>query len=171
MILQQTLFPYNISDLKPVINEVGFDQHFNTVYKGYIEDFNNSKGDIPFNKAGAYLHGRYFDNIREYREKNEPTGKVEHIIINRYGSYKNFQVTILDQATRLQGNGWLWMNHAGYVNIIPNNRIVNDIVLLIDLWEHAYVFTHGINKEQYLKTHMHIINWDAVNSRLVQDSD
>ena len=48
MILQQTLFPYNISDLKPVINEVGFDQHFNTVYKGYIEDFNNSKGDIPF---------------------------------------------------------------------------------------------------------------------------
>jgi len=171
MILEQTIFPYNISDLKPVINEIGFDQHYNHVYKKYVDDFNLSKGDIPFNKAGAHLHSIYFDNIREYRKENAPTGKIEFIINNRYGSYNNFIITVLEQADRLQGNGWLWMNHAGYVNIIPNNRIVKDIILLIDLWEHAYAFTHGINKEQYLKTHMGIINWDTVNNRLVQDSD
>ena len=167
MNLTQIVFPYNIQELNPCINETGFDLHFNGVYKQHIENFNNSVGDIPFNKAGAFLHSTYFDNIREFRQSNIPTGKVLQVIENRYGNFDKFVITVIDQATRLQGNGWLFMNHAGYVNIIPNNRIVSDIILLIDLWEHAYIPTHGINKVEYIKTHMNIINWDTVNNRLV----
>lgn len=162
----QIIFPYNIQELSPCINEIGFDLHFNGIYKQHVDNFNSSKGDIPFNKAGSFLHSLYFDNIREYRKDNLPSGKVLNIIENRYGSFDNFKLTCIDQATRLQGNGWLFMNHAGYINIIPNNRIVNDIILLIDLWEHAFIPSHGINKEDYIRTHMNIINWDTVNNRL-----
>ena len=75
---------------------------------------------------------------------------------------------LFDQAARLQGSGWIFMNHAGYVNIIPNNRLVENVAMIIDLWEHAYYPTHGNDRTKYLKAHMGIINWDVVNARLLK---
>lgn len=158
---------YDISRLKPVISEKSFDLHYNTIYFNHVNDFNKGKGDIPFNKAGAHLHGLFFGNLREYRKDNTPTGRIAQIIATRYGTYENFVTTLLEQGSRIQGNGWLFMNNAGYINIIPNNRIVDNIAMIIDVWEHAYLFDFGNDKTQYLKQFLHLINWDVVNQRLV----
>ena len=158
---------YDISRLKPVISEKSFDLHYNRIYFNHVNDYNRGHGDIPFNKAGAHLHELYFGNIREYRKDNLPTGKIAQIIETRYGTYANFVTTLLDQGSRIQGNGWLFMNNAGYINIIPNNRIVDNIAMIIDVWEHAYLLDHGDNLSQYLKQFLQIVNWDVVNKRLV----
>jgi Fe-Mn family superoxide dismutase len=160
-------FYHDVSALKPAINEIGFDIHFNKVYRQHVTDFNDGIGDFAFNKAGAYLHDLYFDNIREARENNLPTGKSLDVITQRYGTYDNFQKTVREKAATLQGSGWVFMNHAGYVNIIPNNRIVENVALIIDLWEHAYAFAHGANKAAYIEKFFDIINWDKINSRLI----
>lgn len=157
---------YDISRLKPVITEVAFNLHYNKIYADHVNDYNNQHGDIAFNKAGAYLHELFFTNIREFRNSNPPTGKIASIIQMRYGNYENFVVSLLEQGSRIQGNGWLFMNSAGYINIIPNNRIVNNVALLIDCWEHSYILDHGVDKEAYLKQFLHLINWDVVNYRL-----
>lgn len=166
--VNQTPIHFDVSKLKPVINETGFNLHYNGIYKEFVDNVNKSSGDIPYNRAGEFLHKLYFENIREFRQNNEPTGKIQHIIQLRYGSYENFQKTIEDQGSRIQGNGWLFMNSAGYINIIPNNRIVDNIALIIDVWEHAYSFTYGIDKNKYLKDCLSIIDWDVVNKRILE---
>lgn len=165
--LKSVDFHHDVGALKPCISEIGFDIHFNKIYQQYIKDFNNGVGDFAFNKAGAHLHGLYFDNIRERRENNLPIGKSEHVINNRYGSFENFKKTVFEQASRLQGSGWVFMNTAGYVNIIPNNRIVDNVAMIIDLWEHAYAYTFGHDRALYIENFLDIIDWDVVNSRLL----
>ena len=92
--MKQIAITYDIGKLKPVINEIGFNQHFNSIYKGHVDSFNESIGDIPFNKAGAFLHELYFENLREVRPNNVPLGRVEHIINLRYGNFANFVKTL-----------------------------------------------------------------------------
>ena len=158
----------DVSKLKPCINEKTFSEHYNSVYDEHIEKFNQEKVDYAFHKAGIKLHELYFENIRSFKENNIAYGKSLELIQYRYGSWDNFVQTMYDQAERLQGSGWLFMNHAGYVNIIPNNRLVENVAMIIDLWEHAYFNTHGNDRNKYLKTHFGIINWDVVNARLLK---
>ncbi|MCG7944789.1 MAG: hypothetical protein N0C84_00425 [Candidatus Thiodiazotropha taylori] len=159
---------YDISGLKSVIDPQSFEMHYNKVYKNHISCYNESSNDIPFHKAGAYLHELYFENIRGARQDNYPTGKVAQIIIMRYGSFENFVKTCEEQITRLQGSGWIFMNSAGYINIIPNNRIVKDIALIIDFWEHAYLTKFGTDRISYFRNHLSIINWNVVNQRIIE---
>lgn len=169
--MKPVVITYDISKLKPVINETSFDQHFNQIYKNHIVSYTSGIGDIPFNKAGAFLHELYFENIREARPNNLPLGRADNIIALRYGSFDNFVKTLEDQVERLQGSGWVFMNHAGYINIIPNNRIVDNVVLIIDCWEHAYVHAHGTDRSSYIRQHLSIINWDIVNKRIQNIAD
>lgn len=165
--LKLTPITFDISKLKPVTNEVGFDLNYNHVYKGYVDEFNEGIGDHAFNKAGAHLHELYFENVREFRPSNRPVAKAEAIIDMRYGGWENFVDTLMEQVGRLQGNGWVFMNTSGYVNIIPNNRIVDNVAMIIDLWEHAFLPSQGIDRNKYVRNHLNIINWDVVNQRIV----
>lgn len=160
---------YDIAGLKPVASIAGFDLHYHQIYKKHIEDYNTGIGDSAFNKAGTHLHDLYFEGIREVRTDNKPSGKAEHVINMRHGSFERFEQALFEQASRLQGNGWVFMNNAGYVNIIPNNRIVDNVALVIDLWEHAFLPTYGNDRNKYLKDHLSIINWDVVNRRMLEN--
>ena len=165
--LKQTSVLFDISKIKPLVSIDAFDMHYNGVYKKHIDDYNAGLGDYAFNKAGAFLHSLYFENIREWRQDNLPTGKVLQVIEMRYGSYNNFLTMLQEQVDRLQGNGWVFMNTSGYVNIIPNNRIVDNIGFVIDMWEHAYIPTHGLDRNKYLKLSLQCINWEVVNNRIL----
>lgn len=166
--LEQILVSYDISKLKPVINEYTFDLHYNHIYKKHVDNFNKGDGDIAFNKAGSVLHKLYFENIRETRQNNLPSGKVLSVIELRYGSFERFVQTLNDKAKNIQGNGWVFMNTSGYINLIPNNRIVDNVAMIIDCWEHAYIFSYGDNIEKYILNHINIINWEVVNSRILK---
>lgn len=169
--IKQTKVLFDIAKLKPMVSIEAFDLHYYGVYKKHVEDFNAGEGDFAFNKAGAHLHSLYFENIREWRNDNLPMGKSLQVIEMRYGSIENFVSTLLEQSDRLQGNGWVFMNTSGYVNIIPNNRIVDNVAFVIDLWEHAYIHTHGLDKVKYLRNTLQCINWEVVNQRILEPKE
>jgi len=166
MQLQQSKVTYDIGQLKPVITEQSFNVHYNKIYKGYVDDFNEGRGDIPFNKAGAHLHGLYFENLAEYKRQGL-YGPAAELIELRYGTAKNFVQTYMDTVNKLQGSGWVFMNTAGYWNIIPNNRIVDNIALVIDFWEHSYYPNFGNDREAYARMSLDCINWEVVNKRII----
>lgn len=159
----------DVSKLKPCINEKGFELHYTGVYSNHVKEFNHSENtDFAYHKAACKLHELYFQNIMAYKENNAPYGKALELIQYRYDTYENFLTQLYNQADRLQGSGWVYMNNAGYINIIPNNRLVENIALIIDLWEHAYVLTHGANRKEYISSFLGVINWDVVNARLLK---
>ena len=161
---------YDISKLRPVATPDQFAMHLK-IHQKHIDNFNNSEGDIPFEKAGAYLHKLFFENIRERRVDNQPLGKVAEILELRYGTWDNFYKTYQDTVNKLQGSGWVFMNTSGYLNIIPNNRIVDNIAFVIDFWEHAYYPQFGTLKAGYAKEMLHLINWEEVNHRILSSKD
>lgn len=164
--LQRVQVSYDISKLAPAINTKGFNEHYNGNYKAYVDHFNAGEGDLAFNRAGAFLHDIYFQNIRERRDNNVPSGKTAYVIGMRYGTFENFRAMLEKKAKELQGSGWVYMNQSGYLNIIPNHRIVEGVCLLVDLWEHARVYTHGHNLDEYLTEHWKIVNWSDVEARI-----
>ena len=98
MQLQQSKVTYDIGQLKPVISELTFNVHYNKIYKGYVDDFNDGQGDIPFNKAGAHLHSLYFENLAEYKRLGL-YGPAAELIELRYGTPQNFvQTSSLSQS-------------------------------------------------------------------------
>jgi superoxide dismutase, Fe-Mn family len=166
--LEMTPIGFDVSKLKPVISEQAFNLHYNHIYKDHVDRYNKGIGDFAFDKAGAFLHSLYFENIRELRQNNLPIGKSLNTINTRYGSFERFVTTVLDKSRSLQGNGWIFMNTSGYVNLIPNNRIVDNVAMVIDCWEHAYMFNFGNDIESYIKSQLSIINWDCVNERMLK---
>lgn len=160
---------YDISKVK-VFDPSNISEHLK-IYSSHKEKYNNGTGDIPFEKAGMFLHELFFKNIREYRVDNKPLGKVADILETRYGSWKNFYSTYIDTVNKLQGSGWVFMNTSGYLNIIPNNRIVDNIAFVIDFWEHSYYFNYGSDREAYAREVLNIINWDEVNQRILASKD
>jgi Fe-Mn family superoxide dismutase len=170
MNLQLNNLSYDVSQLAPVVSMATVQEHLK-VYSKHKEDFDNGNGDIPFNKAGAYLHKLYFENLREYRKDNRPMGISAQILEMRYGTWENFVKTYQQTVAKLQGSGWVFMNTSGYLNIIPNNRIVDKIGFIIDFWEHAYYPEWGNNREAYAQHHLDIIDWDKVNQRILDSKD
>jgi superoxide dismutase, Fe-Mn family len=161
---------YDISKLKPVIEETHFAEHLK-IYNNNKSRYDQGVGDIPFEKAGVHLHELYFQNIREFRLDNKPLGKIQDILETRYGNWANFYKSYIDTVGKLQGSGWVFMNTAGYLNIIPNNRIVDNIAFVIDFWEHAYYPKYGADKESYARDTLNIINWEVVNRRILEAKD
>lgn len=157
---------FDIAKLKPVMSAESFDLHYNHIYKKHVDRYNQGIGDFAYDKAGSFLHNLYFENIRELRSNNIPYGPSLNVIETRYGSYERYTSTLIDKATSLQGNGWVFMNTSGYLNIIPNNRIVDNVAMIIDCWEHAFIQSWGDRVDMYVKKHLDIINWELVNYRI-----
>lgn len=160
---------YDVSKVK-VMTTGEFQEHLK-IHQKYIDNYNNGQGDIPFEKAGAYLHKLFFENIRERRVDNPVIGKAANILETRYGNESNFYKCYMDTVDKLQGSGWVFMNTSGYFNIIPNNRIVDNIALVIDFWEHAYYPRYGSMRGMYAKEILWSINWDVVNQRILQSNE
>lgn len=161
---------YDASQLKPVFTTAEFQQLLK-IHENYIDNYNEGRGDIPFEKAGTHLHKLFFENIREFRPENPPIGKIAEILQVRYGTWENFYKCYTDAVDKLQGSGWVFMNTSGYLNIIPNNRIVDKIGFIIDFWEHAYYPKYGLNKNQYARDMLNLINWEEVNRRILTAKD
>ena len=53
------------------------------------------------------------------------------------------------------------------IKTIVNHEIKNDIALLVDWWEHAWVLDYQHDKGKYLDNIWRIIDWEVVNARLV----
>lgn len=156
--------PYAFDDLEPVLDKDTVEHHYKVLSKGYVERFNNGDGDAEFNKAGALLHNVWWPQLKSPKINNLPSGISAEFIEKHFGSYEDFKIDFNTKAANLQGSGWCYLSDAGEIKTIPNHKWKNDIILLIDCWEHSYN-PFEIRKD-YLKKIWRLINWSVINDRL-----
>jgi Fe-Mn family superoxide dismutase len=106
-----------------------------------------------------------FTQFREVRNNNKPNGPVEKLINSRHKSWDNFKDKFLEEAMKIQGSGWVYLATDGSIKTIKNHEVRNDILLLVDWWEHAWLLDYESNKTKYLKEQWKIINWNVINTR------
>ena len=139
-----------------------------------IGDFSES---IRNNAGGYYNHSLFWYMLRPNTNNsdNDPTGLAKSIINRDFGSYKNFKTIIEKYAKKRFGSGWVWWV------ILPNGktRILElpyqdnpkmyfdcDILLGVDVWEHAYYLKYQSDRATYVNNLFKIINWEYINNIL-----
>ena len=158
--------PYSKTDLHPVISEDALFYHYNKLAQTYVDRYNAREGDLDFNEAGAFLHNLYFPQFQAHSTSNEPNGPALEFIIKHYKSFDNFKKKFKETAMGIQGSGWVYLARDGDIKVIENHQTRQDIVLLVDWWEHAWALDYQSDKEKYLDNIWRIINWDVINARL-----
>ena len=151
-------------EVSSVMSKDTLDLHYEKLAKGYAKRYNNNEGDKDFNYAGVFLHNLWFTQFREVRNNNKPNGPMLNFINKHYGNYENFKDEFEETALKIQGSGWVYLAYDGSIKTIKNHELRNDILLLVDWWEHAFILDYGSDKKKYLKEHWKIINWNVVNT-------
>ena len=164
--LDTTPLPYGTDDLAPVMSRQTIDYHYESLAKGYAKRYNAGEGDANFNRAGSFLHNKFFPQLQPPRGTNRPRGAVLELIERKFKNYENFQDEIKKKAMSIQGSGWVYLSTSGDIKTIANHAVRTDICVLIDWWEHAWALDYQADKEKYLDNVWRIINWDVCSERL-----
>jgi len=179
--------PYAYSSLEPFIDEETMFIHYNKHYLTYLKNLNEAvekekvkkmpSSTIRNNAGGYYNHSLFWYMLKPAsRTTNEPYSLIKNVIDKNFGGYNNFQKLILEAAKKRFGSGWVWLvisKRTGKVMITetpyqdnPKMYFDVDIILGIDVWEHAYYLKYNAQREAYVKNIFNVINWEYCNKVL-----
>jgi len=122
---------------------------------------------------GMMLHQLYFDNLGG----NGRLGKNRILykkIVKQFGSFAKWKDDVIRTAL-VRGIGWVILYWDSETDELTNAWIqehalgllaTNTPLLVIDLWEHAYLCQFGLNRKQYMDTVFSYIDWNVVSKRM-----
>ena len=171
------------------LSETLLKNHF-SLYGGYVKNTNLlletlgkvESGSIEFNEInrrfswefnGMRLHEFYFENLaKEKAELNKNSSSFKEIEKN-FGTYDKWLESFKSLGT-IRGIGWVLL-----VRDRKNNQLMNiwvgehnignlcdqDILVVMDVWEHAYMTDYGIKRADYINVFVNNINWTEVEKR------
>ncbi|HEV8362904.1 MAG TPA: superoxide dismutase [Gemmatimonadaceae bacterium] len=127
------------------------------------------------NNGGGHWNHTQFWTWMAPNAGGEPTGKLANAISNSFGDFAKFQEQFAAAGLARFGSGWAWLvRQGGKLAIIstPNqdNPLMdgaspNDVILGVDVWEHAYYLKYQNRRADYLKAWWNVVNWKAVAER------
>ena len=127
------------------------------------------------NNGGGHWNHSLFWEIMGPSAGGEPSGELGTLITSSFGSYSAFRDQLKAAGVGRFGSGWAWLMHeGGKLSIIssPNqdNPIMDgkrpaDILLGVDVWEHAYYLKYQNKRPDYLDAWFNTINWGMVSQR------
>ena len=165
--LEMPKLAYKRDALAPVMSEETVDVHYGILTKNYVEKF-NATGD-EFQYAGAFLHEKLweqFDEVARGQTQNKPDGKIKQLIEEKFKGFDKLKEAIEEAALKIHGSGWVYLAKSGEIKTIKNHEVKKDILILIDMWEHAYFLDYEADKKKYLSNIWKIINWETINHRI-----
>ena len=168
--------------------------HF-TLYQGYVTNTNKvndalaalakeGKASAPeyaemkrrfgWEWNGMRLHELYFGNMSKSGKTIDKNSGIYRKISADFGSYENWEKDFKATGT-MRGIGWVLLYHdaaAGRLfNAWINEHDVGHLsgaapLLVMDVFEHAYMIDYGLKKADYIEAFFKAIDWTAVGSRL-----
>lgn len=141
--------------------------------EGLEIDYKAVMRDLSFHMNGHRLHTIFWSNLRKAKKDNKPTGALLEKILEQFGSFEAFVTEFGGAAKAVEGSGWAALIQEGndlHVIQIQNQNLLMiaeaKILLLIDVWEHAYYLDYKNDRGKYVDSFWSIVNWDDVASRL-----
>lgn len=119
---------------------------------------------------GVKLHELFFENITGINSR-QPTQIAEEIK-KEFGSMDAFYTSMTTVGLAMRG--WAILvcdNLDSKLHIIgqdahdEGSTVGTTPILVLDVYEHAYMIDYGINRKAYIDIFMRNINWDVVNER------
>ncbi len=191
-----TLYTVKEFDINDKINGLSPNQikQHKTLYAGYVKSRNeiaqsltnadrvnaNSRTYSQFRALkvaetyavnGSILHELYFENLATHPMTIGPL--TEQLIVQSFGTLEAFKQDFM--ASGNSARGWVLTCYS-----LDDKRVHNFVLeehnqhvpvlalplLVLDVYEHAYMIDFGIQRPSYLKVFWDAINWDVVEERV-----
>lgn len=177
----------------PGLSDTLLKNHF-TLYQGYVTntnkivdalttmlkegktattEFAELKRRMGFEFNGMRLHEYYFENLGG-KTPRDKAGKFTKKAAEAFGSYEAWEQDF--RATgAMRGIGWVVLyqdNITGtlfnqWINEHETGHFAGCIpILVMDVFEHAFMIDYGLKRVDYIATFFNNINWDIVEKRI-----
>jgi len=122
---------------------------------------------------GMRLHEYYFKNLTKNFKSIDNKSKLFKKIIEDFGSYENFEKDFKANAA-MRGIGWVVLDYDPIAkrlfNVWINEHDAGHLsgcvpILVLDVFEHAYMVDYGLKKADYIEAFFKAINWNDVIER------
>ncbi|HOK53342.1 MAG TPA: superoxide dismutase [Armatimonadota bacterium] len=134
------------------------------------DEFRELKVELSFTLDAVKLHEAYFFNLGG---GGRPSDKLMDMINRSFGSFDAWERDL--RASGMAARGWAITAYD-----FDDNRLHNFIaddhntygiwnslpVIVLDVYEHAYMIDYGIKRVPYIDAFFKNINWNEVNNRV-----
>ena len=187
--------PYDYKDLEPYISEKQLKIHYEKHHQGYVNganaileklekarkdgfdlDIKSTLKALSFNIGGHILHSLFWPNLApSVKGAGELGGVLSETIEKEFGSFERFKREFSQAAVSVEGSGWAALTFCRQTNrpiimqIEKHNTNIYPmfrILMVIDVWEHAYYLDYKNARAKFVDGFWNIVNWDKVNKRL-----
>ena len=177
----------------PGFSDNALNLHF-TLYKGYVTNINkildiladyNAKNETKtpqyaelkrrqgWEFDGMRLHELYFENLGGHSAVDKNSALYQQIVKD-FGSFDLWKNDFVSTGS-MRGIGWsilyfdplsqrlinTWINEHDVGHLAGGNPI-----LIMDVFEHAYLPDYGLERAKYIDAFFNNINWSVVQERL-----
>lgn len=187
--------PYEYTALAPYMSEEQLKLHHVKHHQGYVTganavlekldkarrenadlDLKATLKELSFHMGGLRLHNRFWENLAPAGKGGGgvPKGALAKAIEGEFGKFERFKKEFTQAATSTEGSGWAIATYCDKTmrplilqiekhntNIIP----AFPILLVLDVWEHAYYLDYKNDRAKFVESFWNIVNWDMVSSR------
>ena len=188
--MPHTAKPYPLTGLDG-ISDSQIEQH-KTLYEGYVKKLNEIeeklktadraaanasyseirelKKEEVFTTNAILLHEAYFGNLGG--KGGPPTGKIADLITRDFGSPEAWQADL--RAAGISARGWVVLAYNWDDGKLHHYLMdMHDLggvwtcspLLVLDVYEHAYMIDYGVKRPAYLEAFFKNVNWQVVNER------
>ncbi|MGQ9545746.1 MAG: superoxide dismutase [Dehalococcoidia bacterium] len=187
--------PYGYGELQPHISQEQLTIHHQKHHQAYVNGANailerldkarkegsdfDAKAtwkELSFHIGGHLLHSLFWANLAPSgKGGGKPTGILGTALENEFGSFERFKKEFSLTATSVEGSGWAALTFCRQTSrplimqIEKHNTNVYPmfaILMVIDVWEHAYYLDYKNERAKFVDAFWNIVNWDEVNKRL-----
>jgi len=177
----------------PGLSETLLKNHF-TLYQGYVTNTNKLmdalaamlkegktatpeyaelKRRMGFEFNGMRLHEYYFENLGGTAPLDK-SGKFTKKVAEAFGSYEVWEQDFRATGS-MRGIGWVVLYQDNVTGTLFNQWINEHEVghfagcapiLIMDVFEHAFMIDYGLKKADYIATFFKNIKWDVLDKRI-----
>ena len=127
------------------------------------------------NNGGGVANHSMFWQIMAPKAGGEPSGPLADAIKASFGGFETFKADFKKAALGRFGSGWAWLvNTDGKLSIESTANQDSpttegkQVVLLLDVWEHAYYLKYQNRRADYVDAWWGVVNWAEVAKRFAR---
>jgi len=128
------------------------------------------------NNGGGHWNHSFFWQIMAPNAGGEPSGALAAAIDRVFGGFAKLKEQFNAAGVGRFGSGWAWLLRDGnglaitsspnQDNPIMDGKKAGDVLLGVDVWEHAYYLKYQNRRADYLTAFWNVVNWGEVNRLL-----
>lgn len=181
---------FALEQLPEGISRKNIDDHYQKLYKGYINKFNEIQDDLErtaksgnasysayrelkreevFTADAIRLHEAYFAALGG---EGRCEGTIMEWIVTDFGSFEDWVVDL--RAAAMSARGWVVLVYdmtdgclRNYLSDIHSDGVwATHPLIVLDVYEHAYYSDFGPDRAAYIESWLQNVNWERANAAI-----